>query len=93
MSILTVARNKQTAQSIRKRTAEIRVRRCEEDLQNFRQDLIHIDDELQQTENSIGQIQELALRSLQERSVTGGNIALHMQSAAYGSNSSLGSHQ
>jgi hypothetical protein len=92
MSILTAARNKQTAQSIRKWTAEIRVRRCEEDLQNFQRDLLHIDDELQQTENSIGQLQELALSSQQERSVkAGGNITLHMQSTVYGSNSSLGS--
>jgi hypothetical protein len=93
MSILTVARNKQTAQSIRKWMAEIWVHRCEEDLQNFQWDLIHIDDELQQTENSIGQIEELALRSQLERSVAGGNVALHIQSAVYGSNSSLGSHQ
>ena len=71
--------------------AEIWVRQCEEDLQNFQWDLLHIDDELQQTENSIGQLQELALCSQQEGSVTGGNITLHMQSTVYGSNSSLGS--
>jgi len=93
MSILTVARNKQTAQSIRKQMVELRIRRCEEDLRNFQRDLIHVDDELQQTEDSIGQLQELALRSQQERRVTESNIALHMQSAVYGSNSSLGSDQ
>jgi hypothetical protein len=91
MSILTSARNKQTAQSIRKRMAELRIRQCEEDLENFQRDLLHIDDELLQTENSIGQLQELALHSQEERSVTGGNITLHMQSTVYGSNSSLGS--
>jgi hypothetical protein len=93
MSTLTTARNKQTAQFIRKQMVELRIRRCEEDLRNFQRDLIHVDDELQQTEDSIGQLQELALRSQQERRVTKNNIAFHMQSGVYGSNSSLGSYQ
>jgi FtsZ-binding cell division protein ZapB len=88
---LSLARNKKTAQSVRKHFAEVRVRHCEEtlqalqqELQEFRQEIVSIDNELQETESNIGQLRNMVLRSRQVKGVTDG-IALHTPHKFYGS--------
>jgi peptidoglycan hydrolase CwlO-like protein len=70
MTSLSLARNKKTAQSVRKHFAEGRVCRCQEslealqqELQEFQQEVVSIDNELLETESNIGQLQNMVLCS------------------------------
>lgn len=91
MASLSLARNKKTAQSVRKRFAEVRVRHCEESLQalqqeleEFQQEVVSINNELQETESNIGQLRNMVLHSRQVKGVADG-IALHTPHEFYGS--------
>lgn len=95
MSHLSLACNKKTAQSVRKHLAEVRIRRCKENLQalqqelrDFQQEVVNIDMELQETEGNIGRLRNLVLHLRQVRGVSD-RIALHLPRRFYDSVESI----